>query len=153
MAGAEKLLDKAVIIKIDVDTPNLGPENIHLSTTEVASISIEDARDRWYPSSILIEISGNDDIPSGVIYQYKIEGTEDYQFMRTNRISTDDITAAISDQDFLMEMDYKHNPSSKTKATQSYQTYDLKFNIDKIQPDFRLIGQAMNGGLQETYLG
>lgn len=148
LAGAEKLLDKAVIIKIDVDTPHLGPDNIHLSTTELSSISIEDARDRWYPSSILIEISGNDDIPSGVIYQYKIEGTEDYQFMRTNRISTDDIIAAISGSGFS-EGNGTINITlqAKSKATQSYQTYDLKFNIDKIQPEFRLIGQAMNGGV------
>lgn len=144
LAGAEKVLERAVIIKIDVDTPHLGPDNIHLSTTEITSISIEDARDRWYPSAILVEISGNDGIPSGVIYQYKLEGTEEYQFMRTNRISTDDIIAANPGINFA---DGNGTVSiilqAKSKATQSYQTYNLKFNIDKIIPDFRLIGQAM----------
>lgn len=148
LAGAEKLLGRAVIIKIDVDVPHLGDDNIHLSTTEIPSISIEDARDRWYPSAILLEISGNDNIPSGVIYQYKIVGTEDYQFMRTNRLSTDDIIAANAGINFVNgNGTVSITLQAKSVATQSYQNYDLKFNIDKISPEFKLIGQAMNGGV------
>lgn len=144
LAGAEKILDRAVIVKIDVNTPILGLTNIKLSTTENPNITIEDARDRWYPSAIVVEITGNENIPSGVIYQYKIQGDDQYQFMRGNKFSTDDLIPPTSGTTFVDgNGTIKITVQAKSQATQSYSTYDLTFNIDKIRPEFRLTGQEM----------
>jgi hypothetical protein len=148
-SGAEKTLDRAAFLKIDINRPRLEMENIKLSTTEVSDISIEDAKTRWYSSAILVEVVGNDDIPSGVIYQYRIKNTEDFQHMKSNKISTDDIipptqTADFSEGNGTITIELR----AKSYANESFSMTELKFNIDKIMPEFKLVGQEMTAGVQ-----
>ncbi|NMA60050.1 MAG: hypothetical protein GX959_05610 [Clostridiales bacterium] len=148
-SGAEKILDRAAFLKIDINRPRLEIENIRLSTTEVSNISIEDAKTRWYSSAILVEVVGNDDIPSGVIYQYRIKNTEDYQHMKSNRITTDDIIPPVQTNEFkegngTITIELR----AKSYANESFSMIELTFNVDKIMPEFKLVGQEMTEGIQ-----
>ncbi len=139
LSGWECEVDSKVLIKIDVNYPEMTEDNIILSTLSQGNISIEDAKNKFYAEDISVKFVQFVSNPSGVEYLYKVEGEEDYEQMSVSGFSTRYINNFEGGTIKVTFM-------ARQLASNNSRTIDITFNIDKVVPTFVLVGQAIRNG-------
>lgn len=136
LSGSEYVLDKAVIVRIDQADPAFEVE----FTTPSAGVITD--LDRWYSEAITAKIKPVNYNPGGVVYTYSLTGAAGpFENLRTNLFSTDDLVGFAGNGEVTVWIRAVANATLKS-AVRSY-----TLRVDKIVPEFELVGQAIKGGV------
>lgn len=136
LSGWECDVDKKVKVRIDVNYPEMTEDNIVLSTLTQSGLSIEDVESKFYAEDISVKFQQFVTIPSGVEYLYKVQGQEEYEQMPVAGFSTRYINGFKGGTVTVTFM-------ARQLASNNSRTIDITFNIDKVEPTFKLVGQAV----------
>ena len=135
LSGSECIIDDSVIIRIDNESPEF---KVDLSTA--SSPVSEDELLKYFSETIHIQITPVAYNPGGVEYTYKVDGTNNFEKMAGAYITTDEIIGY--DGNGVL------NLIIRAQARASLKTYEkrLTIKIDKVAPDFKLVGEVYKGG-------
>ena len=138
LSGSEYEVINSVIIRIDNEEPEF---DVSLSSASMPVITETDLASRWFSEAINVKIIPVGYNPGGVEYTYKVVGVGNYEKFAGTRFSTDNI------------VDFSGNGEVKVLvraiASANLKTYEreLTFKIDKVAPEFELMGEIKKGGV------
>lgn len=138
LSGSEYEVVNSVIIRIDNEEPAF---DVSLSSVSMPVITETDLASRWFSEAINVKIIPVGYNPGGVEYTYKVDGAGNYEKFAGTRFSTDNI------------VDFSGNGEVKVLiraiASANLKTYEreLTFKIDKVAPEFELLGEIKKGGV------
>lgn len=145
-SGWEVVLDDSVIVKIDTQSPDF---DFEISTPSETDISKEDLAGKWYPEAVTVKLKSVHENPSGIVYTYRVDavngkpsGIENFEYMRGTSLSTDDIVAFTGGNGTVTVTIRAQSNASAANIREE----TLTFNIDKVIPEFELIGDAVKDG-------
>lgn len=146
--GGSSVTSASVVVRIDAAAPDFEPVFETPSLGEVTDLDI------WYTEAMTVTIipaaPANDygsDVrnPGGVEYFYRVvsgaAGSSDYQRMRGNSFSTDDIVGFTGNGEIEVELRAVSTANDESVS----RTYTFK--IDKTAPVFDLIGTAIRNDM------
>ncbi len=136
LSGREVEVESAVRIKIDTSSPEF---EFEIKTSSVdGNLTVDDLAANWYPDAVIVRMKPSNINPSGVTYKYRIDGTTEYEQMRGDFFSTDDIVSFGNDHngEITIYVRAMTNANSDNVVEKP-----IKFKIDKVVPDFELTGR------------
>lgn len=144
LSGWEVELTDSVLVKIDTQKPEF---DFEISTPSQSGITKADLEAKWYPEAVTVNLIAKNNNPSGIVYMYRVDsvndkpsGIENYEYMRGNSFSTDDIVAFTGGNGIVtVSIRAQSNASAKNIVVEQ----TLTFKIDKIVPTFDLIGNPI----------
>lgn len=141
LSGWDVELTDSVVVKIDTLDPEF---TFDISTPSVKNITETDLATTWYPEAVTVKLISTNNNPSGVVYTYKVDGSDSYEHMRGTFFSTDDIVAFTGGNGTVTVTIRAQSNASAGKVIEK----PLTFMIDKLAPDFELVGKAIKAGVE-----
>ncbi len=143
LSGWEVELTDSVLVKIDTQKPEF---DVAISTPSQSDITEENLKANWYPEAVTVNLIAKNNNPSGIVYMYRVDaindkpsGIENYEYMRGNSFSTDDIVAFTGGNGTVtVSIRAQSNASAKNIVEKT-----LTFKIDKVVPTFDLVGNPI----------
>lgn len=136
LSGWEVELTDSVLVKIDTQKPEF---DFEISTPSQSYITEADLAANWYPEAVTVNLKAKNNNPSGIVYMYKVGDDENYEYMRGNSFSTDDIVAFTGGNGTVtVSIRAQSNASAKNIVEKQ-----LTFKIDKVVPTFDLVGNPI----------